>query len=287
MTEPGEASGGPVAAADPGNGAEDDGDAPRVSVVIPAYEEGEGVVPVLDRILEAVQLPAEIVVVVDDAADSTGPAVRAVAARDERAALLVSSYGRGPANAIRFGIDHARAPVVVVTMADGSDDPQQIDDLARLVERGVVVAAASRYARTGQQVGGPALKRLAARTAGLSLYWLARVGTRDATNSFKAYDTAFVRAAGIESDKGFEMGLELVAKARRARLPVAELPTIWLDRAFGVSSFQVRAWLPRYLRWYAHAFGPARRLPGFDGSAGIATRPPPGTTTGSGQGAGS
>lgn len=286
MTEPKHAGGGPVVAADPGTTAEDDGDAPRVSVVIPAYDEGEGVVPVLDRILEAVRLPAEIVVVVDDADDSTGPAVREVSARDGRATLLVSSYGRGPANAIRFGIDHARAPVVVVTMADGSDDPQQIDDLARLVERGVVVAAASRYARTGQQVGGPALKRLAARTAGLSLYWLARVGTRDATNSFKAYDAAFVRAAGIESDKGFEMGLELVAKARRARLPVAELPTIWLDRAFGVSSFHVRAWLPRYLRWYAHAFGPSRPLPGYagpTGAAGAARTPPvPGPTIGAG-----
>ena len=47
------------------------------------------------------------------------------------------------------------ADVVVVTMADGCDDPQQIDQLARLVERGVVVAAASRYSKGGQQVGGP------------------------------------------------------------------------------------------------------------------------------------
>jgi dolichol-phosphate mannosyltransferase len=48
----------------------------------------------------------------------------------------------------------------------------------------------------------------------------------------------------------------LVAKARRARLPVAELPTIWLDRSFGVSNFKLRAWLPRYVRWWIFAFGP-------------------------------
>ena len=42
---------------------------------------------------------------------------------------VVNTYGRGPANAIRYGIDHAAAPVVVVTMADGCDDPFQIDDL--------------------------------------------------------------------------------------------------------------------------------------------------------------
>jgi dolichol-phosphate mannosyltransferase len=239
----------------------------RASIVIPAYEEGDAISPVLDRIFECVQLPCEVLVVVDSETDSTAPVVRTRALDEPGLSLLVNTYGRGPANAIRFGIDHAKAPVAVVTMADGSDDPAQIDSLVRLVERGVVIAAASRYARTGQQVGGPAAKGLFSRAAGKSLYWLARVGTRDATNSFKAYDSAFVRAAGIESDKGFEIGIELVAKARRARLPVAELPTIWLDRRFGASNFRLAAWLPRYLHWYLHAFGPRRDLSGYQHQA--------------------
>jgi len=70
-------------------------------------------------------------------------------------------------------------------------------------------------------------------------------------------------AVGIESDRGFEIGIELVAKARRARLPVAEIPTIWLERTFGASNFRLWAWLPRYLRWYAYAFGPRTPLEGF------------------------
>jgi hypothetical protein len=148
-------------------------------------------------------------------------------------------------------------------MADGCDDATQIDDLTRLVERGVVVAAASRYSRTGQQLGGPALKSSLSRLAGVSLYYLARVGTRDATNSFKAYSTDFVRAVGVESDRGFEIGIELVAKARRARLPVAEIPTIWLERSAGASNFRLAAWLPRYLRWYFYSFGRAQPLEGF------------------------
>ena len=61
---------------------------------------------------------------------------------------------------------------------------------------------------------------------------------------------------GIASDAGFEVGLELVAKARRMRLPVAEVPTIWLDRTFGVSNFKMAKWLLGYLRWYLFAFGP-------------------------------
>jgi dolichol-phosphate mannosyltransferase len=118
-----------------------------------------------------------------------------------------------------------------------------------------VVAAASRYMPGGQQVGGPRFKRMASRWAGRSLRLLARVGTRDATNSFKAYDTAFVREVGIESRTGFEIGIELTAKATRLRRPVAEIPTIWLDRQLGESRFDVGRFLPSYLRWYFFAFG--------------------------------
>lgn len=229
---------------------------PRVSVVVPAHNEGEAIVACLDRIFSALAPPSELTVVVDTAEDTTVPVLERYAAGEPRLRTLINTYGRGPANAIRFGIDHAAAPVVVVTMADGSDDPQQIEELTRLVERGVVVAAASRYAPGGQQVGGPRLKAVLSRVAGRSLALLGHVGTRDATNSFKAYDRHFVRAVGIDSRHGFEIGLELTAKARRLRLPVAEIPTIWLDRDAGLSNFKLWTWIPKYLRWYRFAFGP-------------------------------
>jgi glycosyltransferase involved in cell wall biosynthesis len=203
-----------------------------------------------------VTLPCEVLAVYDSPDDSTVEHLEKYAREEPRLVPTLNTYGRGPARALRFGIEHASADVVVVTMADGSDDPRQIDALAHLVERGVVVAAASRYMKGGQQVGGPVVKSTLSRLAGLSLQWFARVGTRDATNSFKAYNRDFVDRVGIESDAGFELGIEMVAKARRRRLPVAEIPTIWLDRGSGQSNFQVRAWIPRYVRWYRYAFGP-------------------------------
>ena len=228
---------------------------PRVSVVVPAYNEGESVVPFLERVFEAVTLPCEVLVVYDTPDDTTVPHLQAYARREPRLKPTHNTYGRGPAAAIRYGIDHAEADVVVVTMADGSDDPMQIDALTRLVERGVVVACASRYMRGGQQVGGPWLKGRISRLAGVSLHLIARVGTHDATNSFKAYSRDFIRSVGIDSDAGFEMGIEMIAKAKRLKLPVAELPTIWLDRTDGTSNFNVSGWIPRYLHWYLHALG--------------------------------
>ncbi len=145
------------------------GEAPRVSVVVPAYNEGDYIIPVLDRIFESVRLQCEVLVVVDSDDDTTIPVVNEYAFKEPRLRCIVNTYGQGPANAIRFGIDAAAAPVAVVTMSDGCDDPRQIDDLARLVDRGVAVAAASRYMPGGQQVGGPLVKSMLSKTAGRSL----------------------------------------------------------------------------------------------------------------------
>ena len=85
-------------------------------------------------------------------------------------------------------------------MADGCDDPRQIDDLARLVDRGVVVAAASRYMPGGQQVGGPRFKRLIVpRWPGASLHML-RPGRHPRRHQQLqgVLDTDFVRQVGIE-----------------------------------------------------------------------------------------
>lgn len=234
---------------------------PRVSVVVTALDEGGAIVPWLDRLFESITLPCEVLVVYDSPEDTTAPFLDDYQRSDPRVRQMLNPYGRGPARAIRFGFEQAVADVVVVTMADGCDDPMQIDPLVRLVERGVVIAAASRYMRGGQQIGAPLVKRTISRWAGRSLSLFCRVGTRDATNSFKAYSTSFVDSVGIESDAGFEIGLELVAKARRHRLPVAEIPTIWLERRIGRSNFQLWKWIPHYLRWYLFAFGPRIRSP--------------------------
>jgi hypothetical protein len=130
----------------------------------------------------------------------------------------------------------------------------------------------------GQQVGGPVLKGTMSRMAGRSLRLLAHVGTRDATNSFKAYATDFVREVGIDSRDGFEIGIELTAKAKRLGRPVAEIPTIWLDRQAGVSNFNVAKWIPSYLRWYRFAFG--TRLTADELRARAAGHPSPEETRG-------
>ena len=228
----------------------------RASIVVPALNEGDSIITFLERLEESVYLPVEVLVVVDAETDTTLTSLKRYSAKRLEIRGLVSKFPKGPANAIRYGIDSSKSNVVVITMADGSDDPRVIDDLIRLVERGCAVAAASRYMAGGQQIGGPRLKKILSRNASRALWLILGVGTHDSTNSFKAYSKGFISAVGIESDKGFELGLELVSKAHRNRRMIAEVPTIWIDRAVGESNFQLKRWLPQYLRWFFYAFGP-------------------------------
>jgi hypothetical protein len=163
---------------------------------------------------------------------------------------------------MRAGIAGTSAPYVLISMADGSDEPHIVDSMVALARDGADIVAASRYMRGGRQIGGPLVKRLMSRAAGLSLHWIAGVPTHDPTNNFKLYGRSFLAATPIESTAGFELALELTVKATLGGRCVAEVPTTWRDRTAGQSNFKLRKWLPHYLRWYVAALrGRLRRRP--------------------------
>ena len=102
--------------------------------------------------------------------------------------LVKNTIGRGVLNAVRAGIAATTAEVVIVTMADLSDDVAIVPRMVELIrDEGYDIVCASRYMQGGRQIGGPWLKRLLSRAAGVSLHWLAGLPTHDATNAFRAY----------------------------------------------------------------------------------------------------
>ena len=227
---------------------------PGLSIVLPVYNEGEAVEPVLRALSAGVKTPHELVVVYDFDGDTTVPVVTRLAAEIPELRGLRNDLGRGVLNAMKAGIAATSAPYVQISMADGSDEPKIVDAMVELARGGADVVAASRYMRGGRQLGGPRLKRLMSRTAGLTLHWFAGVPTHDPTNNFKLYSRRFLDATTIESTAGFELALELTVKATLAGRAVAEVPTTWRDRTAGQSNFKLRRWLPHYLHWYRAAF---------------------------------
>ena len=228
--------------------------APELSIVMPVFKEGEAVEPALRALARDVHTSHEILVVYDFDEDPTVPVIERLAAELPAVRGYRNDLGRGVLNAMKAGIAGSTGPYVLITMADGSDEPHIVDSMVALARDGADVVAASRYMSGGQQIGGPPLKRLMSRTAGLTLHWFAGVRTHDPTNNFKLYARRFLDAVTIESSAGFELALELTVKATLDGRTVAEVPTTWRDRTAGQSNFKLRKWLPQYLRWYRQAF---------------------------------
>jgi glycosyltransferase involved in cell wall biosynthesis len=187
---------------------------PSLSVILPVYNEGEAVEPVLRALSEAVTTPHELVVVYDFDEDTTVPVVHRLEGEIPQLRGLRNDLGRGVLNAMKAGIAGTSTPYVLISMADGSDDPAAVDAMVELARSGADVVSASRYMKGG----------------------------------------AFLDSISIESTAGFELALELTVKATLAKRRVAEIPTTWRDRTAGQSNFKLREWLPHYLHWYRVAF---------------------------------
>src|SRR3954447_17819575 len=144
-----------------------DGVSPELSIVLPVYNEGEAVEPVLRALHAGVATTHELVVVYDFDGDTTVPVIARLAPEIPGLRALRNDLGRGVLNAMKAGIGGTSAPYVLISMADGSDEPEVVDRMVELARAGADVVAASRYMRGGRQVGGPPLKRTMSRLAGM------------------------------------------------------------------------------------------------------------------------
>lgn len=126
-----------------------------VSIIIPAYNEEEGIAAMLDELTEAMaesHSVYEVIVVDDGSTDRTAQLVRG-----KGVMLLQHPLNRGYGAALKTGIHHARYDTVVMTDADGTYPSKAIPMLVHDVgEYDMIVGA-----RTGENVCIPVVRRLA------------------------------------------------------------------------------------------------------------------------------
>lgn len=224
----------------------------ELGIIIPVYNEANNIGETIRAIEAKVKTPHAIYIVYDFDEDNTLPVVERLKEGGIDLVLLKNAAGR-VVNAIKTGLRGANEKYVLVTMADLSDDYGVVDAMVQRAGQGFDVVCGSRYAKGGRQIGGPLLKKTLSRLAGISLRYLARVPTSDVTNSFKLYRKTMVDVLTIESDGGFEIGMEIVIKAHFSGYRVTEVPCTWHDRQQGASRFRILRWMPNYLKWYHFA----------------------------------
>ena len=228
---------------------------PRLDIVIPVYNEGNIILATLGELRRQVAVPSRILICYDLPDDDTLATIKAHPEQVEGLNIeYVRNRSRGPHAAVMSGFAASRAPFVLVFPADDDFNAGVIDAMVAKAEQGVDVVCASRFIPGGCMEGCRWLKEMLVRTAAFTLYYLARLPTRDATNGFRLFSRRVIERVEIESDLGFCYSLEMLVKCHRLGWPVADVPAKWFERRQGASRFQVLNWVPAYLRWYMYAF---------------------------------
>jgi len=115
------------------------GTAPLVSVIMPVYNGME----TLERAVRAVQAQSfadwELLVVDDCSTDGSRDAAAACAAADPRIRPLHSAENRGPGAARNLGLRSARGQFIAYLDCDDEYDPQYLEHVARLRDKGDVL----------------------------------------------------------------------------------------------------------------------------------------------------
>jgi glycosyltransferase involved in cell wall biosynthesis len=123
-----------------------------VSIIIPVYNEAEGLPALMARLRPAAQLmnaDYEVVFVNDGSTDETGRILTEMSAADRRLKVLSFSRNFGHQAALTAGLDFANGDAAVVMDADLQDPPELLPEMLRLMQQGYDVVSAQRQARPG------------------------------------------------------------------------------------------------------------------------------------------
>ncbi|MDA0745021.1 MAG: glycosyltransferase family 2 protein [bacterium] len=225
---------------------------PNIDIIIPVYNEGDNILDVLDVFCASVKTPFRVLICYDHENDNTLEALKKFSGGCE--VLTVQNQGQGAHGAVLTGFRTSNADAVIMWPADDTVNAGIVDQMSEKFQQGSEIVAASRFIDGGCMEGAPWLKSFLVRTSAFTLYYLARLPTRDASNGLRLFSRKVIDQIEVESSVGFAYSIELLVKCHRLGWNIAEIPALWFERTRGTSRFKVLRWLPEYLRWYSYAF---------------------------------
>ncbi|WP_431941107.1 polyprenol monophosphomannose synthase [Nocardia grenadensis] len=223
----------------------------RVTVVVPTYNERDNLPVAVER-LTALPVPDLHVLVVDDnSPDGTGevadklavelPDVVSVLHRTEKDGLG-RAYIAGITRALEEGAD-----VVIQMDADLSHPAEVIPAmLAELGRPGTGVVLGSRYVPGGSTAAEWKWYRKALSAwANFYVNAILRLGIKDATAGFKAWEADTLRAIAVGTirSNGYSFQVEMNYRAKKQGIGIAEVPIRFEERTLGDSKMSLKVQL--------------------------------------------
>jgi glycosyltransferase involved in cell wall biosynthesis len=203
----------------------------EISVVIPAKNEERNLEWVLSRIPRDV---GEVILVDGDSTDRTVEVAREL----WPSIRIVGQERRGKGAALQAGFQAATKRYIVMLDADGSMDPGEIDRFVGCLVEGNDLAKGSRFMSGGSSTDITPLRAFGNRFfVGLTNVLFSRRDT-ELCYGYMALRRDALPVLALDAD-GFEIETQIVLRALRGGLRVAEVPSHETPRLFGTSNLSV------------------------------------------------
>ena len=203
-------------------------DTPKLSVVVPVFNERETIEQVLQRI-QAVEIDKEIVIVDDGSTDGTREFLRDLRADEIRVFLQRENRGKGAA--VRRGFAEARGRIVLVQDADLELDPQDYFKLVAPIEQGRADVVYGSTFQRGRPLGEPLLHFLGNRLLTRLSNLLTGLELSDVRTCYKALRRDALLSLELKED-GFGIEPEITAAIARAGWRICEVPVSYIPRGY-------------------------------------------------------
>lgn len=235
--------------------------APRISIVIAAYDERENIESLTRRIEKSVKnLGTWELLYVVEGTDGTLAIAERLASEIPNIRILYEERPGGLGRAFRRGFA-AVAPASdrIITMdADLNHQPEEIPRLLRaLQDRHADILVGSRFVEGGRAEGTPAWKVALSGTLNVILRILFGLRIKDKTSGFRVYRAEALRALTFENDN-FAFLPELLIRANASGMRIVEEPIHFIFRREGVSKMHLLTTTLSYLSLLKLRF-PGRR----------------------------
>lgn len=211
---------------------------PPVSVIVPCFNEADGIPSLLERLDTLAPLGWEVVFVDDGSTDATFAAL--VGAARTRPWLRVVRHGTnlGLGAALRTGFGQSRGPIVCTMDSDCTYLPERLPELVRMVEQGADIATASPWHPESVPAEDGNIR--VALSRGVSALYQFFIG-RD-VHTFTCLHRAYRRTVLEETRfraTGFAAVAELMLRPLLNGYRVRELPMQLGVRRFGESKLRI------------------------------------------------